>query len=383
MTNVVYNKGKYRRLYNHIIKPLEKNVSIPMGTNTTYKPRDMLNLIICGSMSHGSLDGCYNDFIEAGREGLPSSDTVIYHISQKPWETVRSDFEMIVDMQVQELKDIGITGTGVYISCDIHDVPRYVKKSKRKRNRQDLKMVVRTEKARGTTYAHAIITVEIVHSKGCITIAFAPVHPLDDNAKLVKRLIQIVKSYGLKIKLLMMDREFYDSAVVNVLKEENILYLIPARNDSRIMDIRKKASSRYYYVEHDYNFGPEKDKAVTSLVVVDTTPLGRKGKDPYFVLITNTEIKNYTEALELARLYSFRWGIETGYRTIDDFMGFTCSLNYSVRLFLILIAVVLYNQWVLYKLLIQSKNQPFKRFGFEPPVHIIRLMFVFFLLYPG
>lgn len=362
---------------------MEKNISFNMGQNAIYSEGDLLNVVVCSSMMNGSTHGCYNDFTEMGRNGIPSGDTVVYHLSQKPWEDVCSDFEKIVEEQVQWLKDVGFLNKDVYLAGDIHDIPRYIKKSKGKRNRQDLKMVVRTKRERGTTYAHAIITLEIVHSKGCVTITFAPVQPLQDNADLVRRLVRKVKSYGIKIKILMMDKEFYDSAVVNVLKEEGVSYLIPARRDSRIMHIRKKASTKYYYVEDDYKFGPEKKEATTTVIAVDTTPLNQKSKDPYFIFITDVNIKNYQEALELARIYSFRWGIETGYRTIDQFMGFTCALNYSVRLFLILTAVVLYNQWVLYKIHLELRNIPFKRFGYEPPVHMIRVFFMIYVFFSG
>ncbi len=53
---------------------------------------------------------------------------------------------------------------------------------------------------------------------------------------------------------------------------------------------------------------------------------------------------------KLTEYYSFRWGIETGYRCVEDFAAKTCSTHPVVRLFLFYFAVALYNAWVVVNL---------------------------------
>jgi IS4 transposase len=56
----------------------------------------------------------------------------------------------------------------------------------------------------------------------------------------------------------------------------------------------------------------------------------------------------------LAEAYRRRWGIETSYRKVTEFLPRTTSPTFSVRLFYFLFAVALYNLWVLVDLLLTS-----------------------------
>ena len=51
--------------------------------------------------------------------------------------------------------------------------------------------------------------------------------------------------------------------------------------------------------------------------------------------------------------YSRRWGIENSYKTIKDFLAWTTSKDFSVRVFYFGFAVLLYNMWLLVDLLVQ------------------------------
>ena len=74
---------------------------------------------------------------------------------------------------------------------------------------------------------------------------------------------------------------------------------------------------------------------------------GCEEKAPRASFITNFRIPEQL-AHYLYEWYSKRWGIETGYRQIDnDFKAKTTSKNYCIRLFYFLFSVCLYNLWVL------------------------------------
>lgn len=51
--------------------------------------------------------------------------------------------------------------------------------------------------------------------------------------------------------------------------------------------------------------------------------------------------------------YSRRWGIENSYKTIKDFLAWTTSKDFVVRLFYFGFAVLLYNMWLLVDFLVQ------------------------------
>lgn len=58
----------------------------------------------------------------------------------------------------------------------------------------------------------------------------------------------------------------------------------------------------------------------------------------------------------LAQAYRRRWGIGTSYRKVDELLSKTTSRTFSVRLFYFLLAVGLYNLWVLMNPVIGSQH---------------------------
>lgn len=50
-----------------------------------------------------------------------------------------------------------------------------------------------------------------------------------------------------------------------------------------------------------------------------------------------------------AKLYKRRWGAETAYRKIGEFLPKTTSRSHVVRVFYFALAVLLYNVWVILK----------------------------------
>lgn len=65
-----------------------------------------------------------------------------------------------------------------------------------------------------------------------------------------------------------------------------------------------------------------------------------------------TEVeRKYTDGV--IQRYSRRWGIENSYKTIKDFLAWTTSKDFTVRLFYFGFAVLLYNMWLLVDLVVQ------------------------------
>jgi len=74
--------------------------------------------------------------------------------------------------------------------------------------------------------------------------------------------------------------------------------------------------------------------------------------------MTNKDVKagseverEYTKGV--INRYSRRWGIENSYKTIKDFLAWTTSKDFNVRLFYFGFAILLYNMWLLVDLLVQ------------------------------
>ena len=129
----------------------------------------------------------------------------------------------------------------------------------------------------------------------------------------------------------------------------------------------------YYWEEYTICEGT-KYAVTTTLVIIDKLRTGEikdkkaKNKDRFFIYATNfIEIKNRSltdeVAYHLSEEYRLRWGIETGYRVKKDFKAKTGVLDYNARFFLMVLSVILYNQWVLLNVVFAKYDSFKKCFG--------------------
>jgi len=88
----------------------------------------------------------------------------------------------------------------------------------------------------------------------------------------------------------------------------------------------------------------------------------RSTDDEYVWFVTSLDVDTST-AKAYAVAFRRRWGIETSYQRIGDFLPRTSSPTFSVRLFYFLFAVALYNLWVLTNTLVGGEIQAEK-----PPI---------------
>ena len=84
----------------------------------------------------------------------------------------------------------------------------------------------------------------------------------------------------------------------------------------------------------------------------------RTREGDHFCLVTTRELDpDEVEFAEpLAQAYRRRWGIETSYRKVGEFLPKTMSRTFSVRLFYFLFAVALYNLWVLVNIILTPSH---------------------------
>jgi putative transposase len=129
------------------------------------------------------------------------------------------------------------------------------------------------------------------------------------------------------------DRGFFSTQVISLLKRLGVKFLMPAVKNVKIKRLveRYPAPTVMYYRMVGLYF---------KLAIV-------KGiEDTKCVFATNLEVDE-RNAQGLFNLYRRRWGIETSYRVKHVFRAKTTSKRYVVRLFYFSFSVCLYNLWVL------------------------------------
>lgn len=253
-----------------------------------------------------------------------SADTVLLRLKQLQWQQVKAGFDAVFrDVLVVARKQRRFTRPLV-VAIDFHDFPYYGDKSH--------PMLVRGKAKNGTTYFFRYASLDVVESGRRYTIAMMPVDAETTKREVLEVLISIARKY-LRIRFVLLDAGFYGVGDVDTLEALNIEYVIRPRMSWKL------AAAAVECLQ-------QKQRAFTY-------PLGAEGRPvPMAVAERDGEYRVYLTSVDPQQAdlwfeFGRRWGIETGYRVHEDFQAKTTSPNYSIRLTLWLLAIYLYNLWVL------------------------------------
>jgi hypothetical protein len=155
------------------------------------------------------------------------------------------------------------------------------------------------------------------------------------------------------------DAEFCSVDAIRACEEAGVNYIIPSPRTTRVKKFIRRmdndvAVEQGYAMHGPVLGGVSNERAETNLVAVPSS----SDPDKTVTFITNRDVddeigldRRYTKAL--IDRHSRRWGIENSYKTIKEFLAWTTSKAYEVRLFYFGFAVLLYDMWLLVDLLVQ------------------------------
>ena len=166
------------------------------------------------------------------------------------------------------------------------------------------------------------------------TLALEPIIKLS-VLEHVRQLINQVLDLGVKIRLILFDRGYFSTALINYLNTLPFGYIIQL--PASIKGLKEDEDRLYTTRRHGTR---KRDQATFRLVTVRGKDF--HGKLKLFIFATNTSLK----PRRIRRLFRKRWGIETSHRMIRKFLAKTTSRRYGIRLLYFYLAVVLYNLWV-------------------------------------
>ena len=352
--------GMHKKIYNTILKSLEKGIHLPTRCNTVHNNKTVFEILLHTSFLNQFVETTVKQ-LDCYSSNVCSADTIFKRIKTYGWQKVLLDFKNI-NLQLYN-EWIDKPKKKVYIAIDCHDVPRYLRLKRdwkpRKKKCDDIDKIVHSKKQCGTYNFHRIISADIVDDRK-FTIGFEPSFNDYDQGRLSVSLIKHVKKM-VDIKAVLMDRGFFRAVTVNILQEHSIPFVIRVIRTKRISRLLEEfRRNRRAWCTYDYEINKTSHgkndrrgtRVKTTIVIVDNAVAERlppekyDENDRYFIFITNLPIDARETAFQLARDFRKRWGIETGYKLKKQFRGKTCSLSYAVRLFMILLSFVLYNLWV-------------------------------------
>lgn len=224
--------------------------------------------------------------------------------------------------------------------------------------RDELEMVMGAPRTKAYDWCYKFATLTVVGENVKFTLAMRPVQKGELVGTIVSDLLEQAREH-VSIKTVYADSEFCSVASLRALEEANCEYVIPSPKNKRVkreiegMDRDVKVKSEYG-IYGAIPGGGTQERAEPDLVLLPSTI--EEGKTVAFV--TNKDVDDETSydrqlAKRVILRYDRRWGIENSYKTIKDFLAWTTSKDFSVRLFYFGFAVLLYDMWLLVDLIVQ------------------------------
>jgi hypothetical protein len=208
----------------------------------------------------------------------------------------------------------------------------------------------------GTTNFHTYATAFVLQHGQRFTLAMTYVWRDDSLTEVLQRLLDQLRKIGVRVRFLLLDREFYNLDVVAYLKSRHCPFLMPVvRRGRRPKDpAQAKGPWRFYawkksgFSRHTLQRGRRKSEV--EICVARDNYAGRWGKHGIRILVYAFWGFRPGSPQWVRETYRKRFGIETGYRQMNQGRARTCSRDPVLRLLLVGIALLLRNVWVWFHL---------------------------------
>ena len=235
-------------------------------------------------------------------------------------DEVLANAEAQIDCCVKQLKMKGLRFKNLALAFDWHDESYYGK---------PVPGMVGTRPTRGTCYAFSFITASILTPGRRLVLCIVPLSSRMGLSELVLALLTRIRRHVKGVKYVAFDNGFQSSELILELQKRRIPFIMPLRDTVKLKRRRRwmRYAKRFTYT--------------TEGVTVDVVEAQDAEGRTYF-LATNMA----ASPKRILRLFKLRWGIETSYRKIREFLPKTTSRIWAVRIFNFIFACLLYNTWV-------------------------------------
>jgi hypothetical protein len=347
-------------------------VSIPVSDryNSLSDERDLHHALMALSISNGYAEsGMRRLSIEVDAR-VPSGSWVRDRVGSiddddDDEKELTTMLDRALDSTLEQVKSFRVFISPITAAVDTHDLPRYD-------HDLDGGFLRRGKHDRGTTKHEVYATLQCVEEGRRAQIACEQFGFFDEKDEVVERLLTTARLNEIEISLLLLDRGFFSSPVIDRLqKNDQTFFLMPCILHGGI----KKAVIEYSQGRRKrvsrYEMGPKESRVTFTLVILPKAGASKEETDPlkkFIPFATNMSWKKiFWNVRRLPRDYRMRWGIESGYIGIEQFRARTTSRNHSLRLLYFFYSMVLYNAWLVANLILAKR---FRRMPGKPIISI-------------
>ena len=201
-------------------------------------------------------------------------------------KSVRYDYMLIrclkmADRTVMMMRRRGMLRTPVDVAIDKHLIPRYDKIC-------DMLNILNSKYKNGTHHFNCLATINCIMDGSRAFIGATLVRRADCLSDIVSQLIDGCTKKGIKIGMMMVDREFFSTSVIGTLQSKNVRFLMPATKTKGVKKAIKefKAGKRDAVSQHVLTSGgADKRQEIITLVILEEENKREKKKYIHLQLI--------------------------------------------------------------------------------------------------
>jgi hypothetical protein len=233
------------------------------------------------------------------------------------------------------------------MAIDLHRVPYY------KRGRTPPAHARKGQRLAGTRYAHDYATASLLRKGQYYVVAVTPYDPGESLADVSRRLLRQAAALGFSPRYVLMDRTFWSADVFRYLQRARYPFVIPVQARGKKATapggptgtqafFHNCPSGRYTYRVANR----QKQTAVVTILVQRRNHAGKEGKHGRYAWAYALWRVSLSAARSAQESYRRRFRIESSYRLLETGRGRTSSRDEGLRLWYVVLAVLLVNQWL-------------------------------------
>ena len=204
------------------------------------------------------------------------------------------------------------------------------------------------------------MAVQVVSGNSRVTLSSYRAANGEPRSHYLGALIENARRQGADIDALLPDGGFNSVANIIEMERQRVRYVMPKTGNARVYRRMEAADADPDEAVRPYAMKSKGGRTATPTMVIvpkKIKPCSKKCgickrckpvlmKDKYVAFLTNIAVDDPTELLKyLPKKYRARWGIETGYRSMESIRAKTKSPKTATRPFLFYFTPVVVNMW--------------------------------------
>jgi hypothetical protein len=302
---------------------LNKNISISGGK---YKIRDYLHLLTTSAAT--------NSFIESISKNhkFPNADTLHLKLKNNIIDNIITSFDKVIGTLLCSLPR-DLWKVPVVVAIDETYEPFYGSKEKM------TPWIFGYKPVCGCIGCYKFAVISIVCRTQKFVIGIVPILVGTAKEEYVSKLIELVSS-KITIKHILLDRGFYSAKVFKYLITNKLKFICLCPKNSLTKKYFYQKDLEYSVIHNmKYNNDFSTNKINISLFII------KHYKGYNWLFASNLHLDHYKDYVHF---YKHRWGIETTFRVCDQSRIPSKSKHISIRLFLFIFSILLYNLWTFF-----------------------------------